>query len=108
MNEKAPAKVMPVSISLREASRLLEVQWDDASRSVVSYRELRRGCKCAFCEQTRRSGSAREFPADVTVTALAEYGPAAVRIVFSDGHFRGIFPFAYLRQLGEVAVLGHN
>lgn len=104
MNGQALFNVVPLSIILREVSRTLEILWRDSARSVVSYRELRMSCKCAVCEQARRSGSAQHSLADVTVKVITECGPAAVQFVFSDGHSRGIYPFTYLRQLGVATV----
>lgn len=104
MNGQTLFNVVPLSLSLREASRTVEIFWRDAARSVVSYRELRRSCKCAVCEQARRSSSDLDSLEDVTVKVVTECGPAAVQFFFSDGHSRGIYPFTYLRQLGVTTL----
>lgn len=44
-------------------------------------------------------------PPDVRITAIepAGYG---VQLVFSDGHARGIYPWAYLNALASAAMAG--
>jgi prepilin-type processing-associated H-X9-DG protein len=60
---------------------------------------LRAACRCAQCVRARLDGL---FPqsfdsiAIVHVSAMGHYG---VNIGFSDGHARGIYPWAYLSQL---------
>ena len=60
---------------------------------------LRAACRCAQCVRARLDG---RFPqsfdaiAIVHVSAMGHYG---VNIGFSDGHARGIYPWAYLSQL---------
>jgi prepilin-type processing-associated H-X9-DG protein len=43
-----------------------------------------------------------EPPADLTITGLASVGRYAVNLAFSDGHARGIYPWAYLRELAGL------
>jgi DUF971 family protein len=54
---------------------------------------------CAQCRSARRKGAAIKADESVSVIDAVPYGPNAVQLVFSDGHSRGIFPFAYLREL---------
>ena len=60
---------------------------------------LRAACRCAQCVRARLDGL---FPPSfdgvviVHVSAMGHYG---VNIGFSDGHARGIYPWAYLSQL---------
>jgi prepilin-type processing-associated H-X9-DG protein len=44
------------------------------------------------------------FP-DIAVTRVEPMGGYAVHIAFTDGHARGIFPWAYLRALAAEAVV---
>ena len=90
---------MPVALRLHMARGALELQWRDAA-TFLAFRLLRERCPCAACRQQRREGSMP--PADgVSLAAVEAYGVNALHFTFSDGHDRGIFPFAYLRQLGE-------
>ncbi len=56
-------------------------------------------CRCAECTSIRRSGSEVAAPEDIELLAVVPFGQNAVQMRFSDGHERGIFPFAYLREL---------
>lgn len=94
--------VMPIAVRLRTGSRVLELEWSDAAHSSFTHAELRRSCKCATCEQLRRSGQTPIVCDDVSITAVNAVGAGALQFHFSDGHAHGIFPFAYLRQLGAT------
>jgi DUF971 family protein len=83
---------------------VLEVEWEGAA-AALPYGLLRERCPCAQCRQTRRDGSFASIPEKIEIAAIEPYGPNAVHLTFSDGHARGIFPFAYLRELhDELAI----
>ena len=44
-------------------------------------------------------GWAVPAPPDLTITAVEPIGNYAVRLAFSDGHDRGIYPWAYLIEI---------
>jgi DUF971 family protein len=91
---------VPVTLlRLRAASQALDVEWADGTIAELPYRMLRRRCPCAACRQQRNVAGPFEAAGEVQVTGIEPYGPNAVRLSFSDGHDRGIFPFAYLREL---------
>lgn len=94
-----PASCVPSAIRVRAVSRLLEVDWQDGSTSAWPHAVLRGHCRCAACEALRRAGAAVDVPADVALTHVEACGPGGLRFTFSDGHARGIYPYAYLRQL---------
>jgi len=75
----------------------LSVEWDD-QRSVFSAALLRARCRCAFCRSAGLKGLLSAVPADIAVVGLATMG-YGVQLQFSDGHQRGIYPWAYLREL---------
>lgn len=104
--DAAPATMTdaaPVELIDHRSSGVLEVLWPDATRSRLSHALLRDHCRCAACEQQRRHGQ-RAAPADAALrlTRLEPVGRLGLRMAFSDGHDRGIYPWAYLRQLGEL------
>ena len=75
------------------------------ARRTLSAERLRSLCRCAWCTRDRITDS---FPASfdaVTIAAVAPIGGHGLHITFSDGHARGIFPFAYLSEIAgeEVA-----
>lgn len=90
------------AIEVRQASRVMEISWEDGTRSDLPFALLRGRCRCAECESTARRGRPLAAHDEVTVVAVRPVGAYAVQVVFSDGHDRGIFPFVYLRELGGV------
>ena len=60
---------------------------------------LRAACRCAPCVRARADGV---FPRNfdgVVIERASPVGSYGVNIGFSDGHTRGIYPWAYLSQL---------
>lgn len=87
-----------MEIRLSEQRRLLEVDWTKGGTSRYGADLLRDACRCADCSRARRDGvfapSRRQ-----TITDIQAVGEYALNLTFSDGHARGIFPFAYLREI---------
>lgn len=96
------AELAPRAIRLRTLSRLLEIQWQDGTQSAWRFALLRQHCRCAACEAARRAGAPVTVATDIALLEVAPFGAGALRLVFSDGHSRGIYPYAYLRQLCAV------
>jgi DUF971 family protein len=95
----APPSAWPDTISLNGATATLDLVWDGRP-AVLSHRALRRSCRCSVCENMRRATNAvLPVPADVKLLKIEPVGPAAVHLVFSDGHARGIYPWTYLKQM---------
>jgi DUF971 family protein len=60
---------------------------------------LRAACRCAECVRARADGL---FPASfdgVAIERVSSIGSYGINIGFSDGHARGIYPWAYLSKL---------
>ena len=91
----------PTEIRLRKAQKMLEVLWPDGVRSQLSCLALRKSCACSMCAQAQQRGSLTLIDADVGVDKLEVSGISGVQFHFSDGHYRGLYPWAYLRELGE-------
>jgi DUF971 family protein len=91
----------PVDIVDHQASGVLELCWQDGSRSRLAHGLLRARCRCAACEQAfRAQGSHPGTEASIRLVAIHPVSDKGLNLVFSDGHGRGIFPWAYLRGLG--------
>jgi DUF971 family protein len=90
---------VPECVELREGRRQLRVRWPDGLEAPLSAATLRNACRCAACTHSRRNGSTTQADARIALDQVAEFGVAGLHLVFSDGHRRGIFPWAYLRQL---------
>ncbi|KQW54262.1 DUF971 domain-containing protein [Variovorax sp. Root411] len=91
----------PIDIVDHQASGVLELCWRDGSTSRLAHGLLRARCRCAACEQAFRAhGSHPEPEASIRLAAIHPVADKGLNLVFSDGHGRGIFPWAYLRGLG--------
>jgi DUF971 family protein len=89
----------PTEIRLSPDRASLEIDWSDGSSSQLAAGALRAAARDAASEAARRAGRSIEPPADLTITAVNPIGEHAVNLVFSDGHDRAIYPWAYLREL---------
>lgn len=92
--------ITPERIELDSEARALCIHWPDTAPQRIAYAALRAACRCTHC---RRNGSRRTDDRfdDTSVMAIHPMG-YGIQIVFSDGHERGIFPWAYLAQLSAL------
>jgi len=88
----------PGAIRNRRADGELVLQWGDGEQ-VISHARLRGACPCSQCRAGRLGGRIDLVRGDVRVERLEVQG-YGVQLVFSDGHERGIYPWAYLKGLG--------
>jgi DUF971 family protein len=93
----------PTEITDHSLSGVLEIAWPDGQRSRLRHALLREQCRCAACEQQRRHGPGVP-PADgaLRLVRIELVGEQGLSLAFSDGHDRGIYPWAHLRQLGAL------
>jgi DUF971 family protein len=96
----------PEALTDHSASGVLEVRWSDGTVHELPHALLRSRCRCAACEQQRRSGATIAVAEGIRLTAIHPISNQGLNLVFSDGHGRGIYPWAYLLALGaELAPL---
>ena len=93
----------PLSLAL--APHALTLHWSDAESS-ISAPTLRAGCRCAPCQSARLRGEPAAIDVTLTLTDALPIGHYAVQLRFSDGHDRGIYPWAYLKELAGEAIPG--
>lgn len=90
----------PVEIRLLDHGGMLELLWQDGAAQSLTAECLRSLCRCAECKSARRLG---RFPekaaASVVIVDVLACGAGALNLHFSDGHRRGIFPFAWLASI---------
>ncbi|MGJ7503196.1 gamma-butyrobetaine hydroxylase-like domain-containing protein [Variovorax sp. ZT5P49] len=95
----------PESIVDHRARAALEFCWADGAQHVAGYQLLRSNCPCADCKALRaipRADVEDVQPATgLRVTDILPVGAYGVQFVFSDGHDRVIFPWAFLKELLE-------
>ena len=89
-------------MSLAKGGGALESCGRTAPSTALTARLLRASCRSAPALRERLEGRQAEPPAGITITGLASVGRYAVNLAFSDGHARGIYPWAYLRELAGL------
>lgn len=100
MSGLRPDTPLPTDIILHQASRLLEIAFEDGARASLSHELLRVLSPSA---EVRGHGVGQEVlqfgKRDVTITRIEPIGQYAVKLVFSDGHDSGLYSWDYLHQL---------
>jgi DUF971 family protein len=101
----ATSAIWPLDIVLHEVSGRLDVLWNDGMRSTLDAPALRAACRCAGCESQRRAGNPAAPALGIALTLLQPVGEFGLQLGFSDGHDRGIYPWAYLHELSSTSSL---
>jgi len=93
---------MSAPSSLHNARRAGELRllWPDGRYLILSHAQLRAACPCAQCRAGRLQGRIGLVREGVRLLRIDSQG-YGVRLAFDDGHDRGIYPWAYLRELAD-------
>jgi len=95
------ATPIPTEIKLHQASRVLEIAFDDKRTFRLSYEYLRVYSPSA---EVRGHGPGQEVlqvgKREVAIKEVEPVGRYAIRPSFSDGHDTGIYSWDYLYDLG--------
>ena len=98
MDKKTPR---PTEIKLHQASKILEVTFDDGKQFRLPCEYLRVFSPSA---EVRGHGPGQEVlqigKREVGIAAVEPVGVYAVKLAFTDGHDTGIFSWDYLHELG--------
>ncbi|MBV1774928.1 DUF971 domain-containing protein [Burkholderiaceae bacterium DAT-1] len=91
----------PVSLTLRQASRVLDIAFDNGESFSLPCEYLRVFSPSA---EIRGHGGGPHLTIggkiDVNIVAIEPVGHYAVRLQFDDGHNSGIYSWSELRELG--------
>lgn len=102
MSGLTPNSPRPIDIKLHQASRLLEIKFDNNTECMLSCEFLRVYSPSA---EVKGHGPGQEVlqigKEDVNITAIEPVGNYAVRLVFSDGHNTGLYSWDYLYELAS-------
>jgi DUF971 family protein len=90
----------PLAIGNSCKKQQLRLNWPDGREQVFEHAELRRQCPCSQCRAFRLRGMAPVVDVRVRVVEMNPQG-YGLQLVFSDGHERGIYPWAYLAGLTD-------
>ncbi|WP_460124670.1 DUF971 domain-containing protein [Pseudomonas sp. S2_C03] len=88
----------PSAIGNSTSRQQLRLSWPDGREQLLAHADLRRQCPCSQCRAFRLRGTPPMVDERVRVVELNPQG-YGLQLVFSDGHERGIYPWAYLADL---------
>ncbi|OLF53161.1 DUF971 domain-containing protein [Pseudomonas chlororaphis] len=89
---------VPQAIGNSRQRGQLQLTWGDGREQRLEHVELRRQCPCAQCRALRLQGLRPRVDARLRLLHIHPQG-YGLQLVFSDGHDRGIYPWAYLAQM---------
>jgi DUF971 family protein len=96
--------MQPTEVRLNRERTRLSVTWENGVTADFAAGLLREKARDAGSVRFALNGWAMPASQDLTITAIEPIGNYALRLSFSDGHDRGLFPFAYLTDIaGERA-----
>ena len=97
----SPHRPQPTELTVHQASRLLEIGFDDGARFSIPFELMRVYSPSA---EVQGHGPGQEVlqtgKREVGIDAIVPVGHYAVQPRFSDGHDTGIFSWDYLYRLG--------
>jgi len=97
---------LPTEVRLEHGRSRLAVTWDDGSTDAFPAPLLREKARDANSVRFAIDGWAVPAAHDLTITGVEPVGNYAVRLAFSDGHDRGIFPWTYLTEIAAAGSYG--
>lgn len=94
--------MQPTEVRLNREGTRLSVTWENGVTSAYAATLLREKARDANSVRIEVNGWTVPPTRDLTITAIEPIGNYALRLAFSDGHDRGIFPFAYLTEIAAA------
>lgn len=88
----------PLAIGNCRSKQQLRLNWPDGREQLLDHAELRRQCPCSQCRAFKLKGLIPQVDSRVCIIEVNAQG-YGLQLVFSDGHERGIYPWAYLISL---------
>lgn len=93
---------IPIDIKLHQASKLLEIKFDNNTECMLSCEFLRVYSPSA---EVRGHGAGQEVlqvgKEDVNISGIEPVGNYAIKLTFTDGHDTGLYSWDYLHYLAE-------
>ena len=97
--------MIPKSIKVKD-KKIMQIVWEDESKSDLSLKYLRDECPCATCKgetvllKTYRPPVKKIItPEMYLVNNIETVGEYAIQITWKDGHNTGIYSWEYLQEL---------
>jgi len=97
------AKIHPLEIKLHQASKLLEIKFNNKTECMLSCEFLRVHSPSA---EVKGHGPGQEtlqvHKENVAIENIEPVGQYAIKLIFSDGHNTGIYTWDYLYELAAT------
>lgn len=105
------AITLPTEIRAPRGARMMQILWQDGKEQSYTHQVLRGFCPCAYCQGHQGAiewvEDTEDLPAEaLDLSDIREVGSYALQLHWGDRHSTGIYTFAYLRELGELATVG--
>jgi DUF971 family protein len=94
----------PTQIRVDRERAHLAVAWNDGASTIFPAALLRQRARDAASARRAIDGDSPFDTPEIKIVAVEPVGNYGLRLVFSDGHDRGIFPWDYLAEIGEATV----
>lgn len=94
--------MQPTEVRVNSERTRLSVTWENGETSAFAAPLLREKARDANSLRFEIDGWAVPAARDLTITNVEPIGNYALRLSFSDGHDRGIFPWAYLTEIASA------
>ena len=92
----------PIDIRLHQASKLLEIKFDNNTECILSCEFLRVHSPSAEVRGHVAGQETLQFDKEnVNISAIEPIGNYAVKLVFTDGHDTGLYSWDYLYYCGQ-------
>lgn len=104
----ARATEPPLEIRLSSDHRCLTLVWADGRRDALTAPGLRAHSQSAGDKRLRLSGLDVPARGDLTLTKVSLLGGYGLNLAFSDGHDRGIYPWALLQEIASQEIAGQQ
>ena len=96
----------PTGVQADKNEKMLIIKWDDGHESRLRYAGLRANCPCVECKGGHGNMGTpanldlmrQPLPSDVVIEKIEPMGSYALQFQWSDGHYTGIYTWAYLRS----------
>ena len=102
MRSSASSISTPAHVSISEDLSYLDLAMADGGEIRLTAERLRGACKCAHCIRARIDGVFPERFDGIAIVQAIAVGGYAINLAFSDGHARGIYPWAFLLGLNDT------
>lgn len=93
--------MVPESISIAADRGSFCLQWPDGDAVSLHAETVRANCRSAKAVRERLDTARRTDFSGITIAGIETIGAYGLNIRFSDGHDRGIYPWAFLRELAS-------